>query len=296
MIRLLLGFFLIVSHVWAAPKIAVSIQPIHSIVSNITQGVTTPSLLLDAQQSAHHFHLKPKQLSLIEQADLLVIVHPTFESGLAKVFQHAEHENRLSISPIDDEKHEDEAHKDHEGDEDEAHEEHQHAKDPHLWLDIEQMQAFAHKLTRKLVKIDPKNQSKYLANLVQLERKLSTLHQQIAQQLDQANSKPLATYSNAFEVFIEHYQLNHIASVVEQHEQRPSIKNLLAAKKSIQQHQAGCLLASTDVSPKQINLLKENLHLNTTRIDILGSSLKPGADLYFDLMQKVTQKIAQCLR
>ena len=288
MIRLLLGFFLIVSHVWATPKIAVSIQPIHSIVNNITQGVTAPSLLLDSQQSAHHFHLKPKQLSLIEQADLLVIVHPTFESGLAKVFQHTKHENRLSVLPIEGETHEE--HKD------ETHKEHQHAEDPHLWLDIEQMQAFAHKLTRKLVKIDPKHQSQYLANLAQLERKLSMLHQQITQQLDQANSKPLATYSNAFEVFIEHYQLNHIASVVEQHEQRPSIKNLLAAKKSMQQHQAGCLLATIDVSPKQINLLKENLHLNSTRIDILGSSLKPGVDLYFDLMQKVTQQITQCLR
>ena len=284
--RLLLGFFCLISQVWAAPNIAVSIPPIHSIVSSITQGVNTPSLLLEAQQSAHHFHLKPKQLSLIEHSELLVIVHPTFESGLAKIFQHADPNHRLSVAPIDDEAHEEHGH--------EAHEE--HGQDPHLWLDIAQMQAFAHKLANKLIEIDSTHQSQYLANLAKLEQQLEGLHRHIKQQLGQASQRSIATYSNAFDVLIDHYQLTHTASVVEQHEQRPSIKNLLAAKQSMRQHQTQCLLATTEVSPKQLRLLKENLSLNIARIDILGANLDPGPDLYVQLMQNITKQVRQCLQ
>jgi zinc transport system substrate-binding protein len=42
MLRIVLIFFFISANVVATPNIVVSIKPIHSIVSNITQGITTP--------------------------------------------------------------------------------------------------------------------------------------------------------------------------------------------------------------------------------------------------------------
>ncbi|MEO1940719.1 MAG: zinc ABC transporter substrate-binding protein, partial [Candidatus Thioglobus sp.] len=85
MSRLLLTLLALLSaNVYSAPNIVVSIAPIHSIVSNITQGVTEPKLLLKGNQSAHHAHLVPSQLSMIEQANLIVIMHPNFEVGLSK--------------------------------------------------------------------------------------------------------------------------------------------------------------------------------------------------------------------
>jgi zinc transport system substrate-binding protein len=35
-------------------------------------------------QSPHNFHLKPSQMSLVSQADLLISVHPSIEEGIAK--------------------------------------------------------------------------------------------------------------------------------------------------------------------------------------------------------------------
>jgi len=78
MVRSLLIVLLLTTNIFAAPNIVVSIKPIHSIVSNITQGITTPKLLLKNNQSPHQFHLKPSQLSLIDQADLIVSIHPNF--------------------------------------------------------------------------------------------------------------------------------------------------------------------------------------------------------------------------
>ncbi|MBT4553339.1 MAG: ABC transporter substrate-binding protein, partial [Candidatus Thioglobus sp.] len=44
--RLIFIAFLFSANALATPNIVVSIKPIHSIVSNITQGVTSPALLL----------------------------------------------------------------------------------------------------------------------------------------------------------------------------------------------------------------------------------------------------------
>jgi zinc transport system substrate-binding protein len=76
--RLIFIAILLSANALATPNIVVSIKPIHSIVSNITQGVTSPALLLESNQSAHHTHLKPSQLSLLDRAGLVVFIHPNF--------------------------------------------------------------------------------------------------------------------------------------------------------------------------------------------------------------------------
>lgn len=269
--RLLLGFFLIVSHVWAAPKIVVSIPPVHSIVSNLTQGVTEPALLLKNNQSAHQFHLKPVQLSLMENADLLVIIHPEFEAGLAKVFGQQPKSKRITVASDSQ-------------------------KSQHLWLDISSIKAFAKKLAHRLIDLDAQHRDRYLANLTQLDQRLTQLEADMAQQLHSVNRKPLATYSNALNSLVKTQQLNQITSVVKQHEQRYSIKRILQAKQAIRQHQVGCLIATTEVTPKQLQLLSDGATVNTVRINILGSDLTPGRQLYFQLMQSIAQEVYQCLR
>ena len=79
MIRcLLVGliFFISINTVSAQPatNVVVSIRPIHSIVSALMEGVSEPRLLLDSNESAHTFHLKPSQLKLLSNADLLITI------------------------------------------------------------------------------------------------------------------------------------------------------------------------------------------------------------------------------
>jgi len=95
--RLFFLTLLLATNPFANPNIVVSIKPIHSIVSNLTQGVSTPKLLLSSKQSAHHAHLKPSQLSHLEQADLVIIVHPDFEQGLSKSIRNIPAEKILTV-------------------------------------------------------------------------------------------------------------------------------------------------------------------------------------------------------
>lgn len=289
--RLILIFLLLGSNAFATPNIVVSIKPIHSIVSALTHGVTEPKLLLDTGQSAHHTHLKPSQLSLLNQADLVIFIHPTFEGGFDKVFSSLKHNKKLIIGNTKgihlirpEEDHEDEKHGEDEG------------TNYHLWLDIANMQIFAKTLSSKLSQIDSNNQSIYANNLNQLIKKLDKLKQTIQQQLSKYQQKPIAGYSNAFVYFMHANQLTQSTTVNNQHGENLSIYKILAAKQTIKDTQTTCLIATPEIQQKRINTLKEGLSIKSATIDIIGLDLSPGSSLYFELMQNISNNINQCLK
>jgi zinc transport system substrate-binding protein len=275
---------LFATNVLASPNIVVSIKPIHSIVSALTQGVSTPTLLLSGNQSAHHAHLKPSQISLLEQADLVVIVHPDFEEGLAKSIRNIQADKVLTVDQSEDEQ---------------GHEhEHEHAGsvNHHSWLNIEDMQDFTQALSQRLIKIDAKNKAIYLANLDALKLKLDELQNTTQQQLSNYTNQPLITYNNAFEHFIENYKLKSVGSVSRQHGENLSIYKILKAKQIIKDEKVTCLLFTSEASDKRINTLTEGLKIKTSGIDIIGFDIKPGADHYLKLIQDITHKAVQCLK
>ncbi|MDC0388523.1 zinc ABC transporter substrate-binding protein [Candidatus Thioglobus sp.] len=275
---------LFATNVLASPNIVVSIKPIHSIVSALTQGVSTPTLLLSGNQSAHHAHLKPSQISLLEKADLVVIVHPDFEEGLAKSIRNIQADKVLAVDQSEDEQ----GHK----------HEHEHAGsvNHHSWLNIEDMHSFTQTLSQRLIKIDPKNKAIYLANLDALNLMLDELQDTTQQQLSNYTNQPLMTYNNAFEHFIENYKLKSVGSVSRQHGENLSIYKILKAKQIIKDEKVTCLFFTTETQHKRINALTEGLKIKTADIDIIGFDIKPGADHYLKLIQDITHKAVQCLK
>lgn len=68
----------------AAPKVVVSIKPLHSIVSAVMQGVGKPELIVSGNASPHDFALKPSQAKLLQDADLIFWVGHELELFLEK--------------------------------------------------------------------------------------------------------------------------------------------------------------------------------------------------------------------
>ncbi|AYQ56129.1 ABC transporter substrate-binding protein [Bathymodiolus thermophilus thioautotrophic gill symbiont] len=270
------------TNIFAAPNIVVSIKPIHSIVSSLTQGITEPKLLLKANQSAHHAHLKPSQLSLLNQADLAIFIHPDFEEGLKKVLANLDVGKTLiignmkKISLI--------------------HNQHQKAINYHLWLDINNMQIFAKKLIEKLIEIDPDNRSKYTTNLNNFNKNSNTLKQTIGQKLSAYKSKTLASYADTFDYYTHANQLKKSVNITNYHDEKLSIFKMIKAKKTMKNTQTKCLLATTEVSKKRLHSLTEGLTINSTNIDIMGFDVAQGSEHYFKLMHNITNKVTQCFK
>ena len=63
-------------------KIVVSINPIHSLVASVVEGIATPELLIKGAYSVHGYQTKPSDARLLESSDVIVWVGPTMESTL----------------------------------------------------------------------------------------------------------------------------------------------------------------------------------------------------------------------
>ena len=90
-------------------KVAVTIKPLHSLVSMVTAGVSAPALILPDGASPHAYALRPSDMRKISNADLLVRIDPQFETFLKRATQsgktgqeilNALHAPGLSLLPI----------------------------------------------------------------------------------------------------------------------------------------------------------------------------------------------------
>ena len=112
-------------------KVSSSLMPIHLLTKQIGAGVVDASLILPANQSAHHAPFRPSQRRLITNSDVVFAIDPKMEGTLAKVMvQEADKfvlfSDFITASQRGLDDHEDH-HDDHKGHDD--HDEHEGHKD-----------------------------------------------------------------------------------------------------------------------------------------------------------------------
>ena len=298
--RLILGLIFVVlfksSYAQSTPQVVVSIKPIHSIVESLMDGIASPELLLKSNNSAHTFHLKPSQIRMIEDADLVVSIGDQFEIGLRKALKNLNSKNRVEIMSLNNlDLHQYRAEKIYEKDHQE-HDQETSTYDMHLWLDINNMKKIAHHIYLLLVDVDPVNTNRYNQNLQLLTSKLDALETEIEAQMHPFSSKIYATFSDTIQYFEKKYRLGRPVIVTPYHGARLSINRTLASKNTMNDFEVSCLIYGTEVRKSQISVLSEGLNLKVHRIDILGQEFSAGPEQYFNLMKKISNQVASCLK
>ena len=299
---LCLTFLLSLNNVGAQsiPNVVVSIKPIHSIVSALMEGTSRPKLLLESSDSAHTFHLKPSQLSLLSNADLVITIGDSFETGLKKTLGNIKDSSRVIVSEINDlnlydfrnvdidkiNKDEKDKHTDHE----------EHAGlDLHLWLDIVNMQKTAQYISEKLIIIDPNNSNVYEANLIKIYSRLNKLKLELQQQLAPVRPEKFAIFSDTLQYFEKSFHFQKPVIITPYHGARLSIHRTLEARKKMKDLKIKCLLYGPENTSKKMNVLSEGLPIKALRIDILGAKLNAGSEQYFNLMKELSSQLVKCL-
>ena len=296
--RLFLGltFLLFLNNVGAqsTPNIVVSIKPIHSIMSALMEGVSRPKLLLESNDSAHTFHLKPSQLNLLSNADLVITIGDSFETGLKKTLGNIKDGSRVIVSEINDIRLYDfrnvdinEMNKDEHTDHDEY--------DLHLWLDIDNMIKTAQYISEKLIEIDPENINTYKTNLNKNHSRLNKLKSELKQQLTPFRSERFAIFSDTLQYFEKSFQLQKPVIVTPYHGARLSIHRTLEARNKMKDLKIKCLLYGPENTSKKVDVLTEDLPIKAVSIDILGAKLNAGSDQYFNLMEGLSSQLVECL-
>ncbi|OEC97742.1 MULTISPECIES: zinc ABC transporter substrate-binding protein ZnuA [unclassified Rhizobium] len=291
-----------------APKVVVSIKPIHSLVAAVMQGVGTPDLIVDGAASPHAYALKPSNARNLQEAKVVFWVGPGMEAFLQKPL--AALGTNATVVELDDapgiaklkfreggafEPHDDGD--EHEASDDHAHDhDHDHGEfDTHLWLDPHNAKAMVAEITTSLVAADPANALTYEANQKTLDDKLDALDMEIASTLAPVKDKPFIVFHDAYQYFEHRYGVRVSGSITVSPETIPGAQRVAEIHSKVADLGATCVFAEPQFEPKLVKVVLEGTSAKSGVLDPEAATLPQGPDLYFDLMRGIASSLKTCL-
>ena len=295
-------------------KVVTSIKPIHSLASYIMDGVGSPGLIVDGYNSPHSFQLKPSHAKMLEQADIIFWIGEDLENFLEKplatIAKKAEKIELLEIKGIkklkfrernifeEHEGHDDhgedakkEEHDDHSHDakkeEHDDHEGHGHGEyDPHIWLDPINAKVILNEITEHLIENDSKNASTYKSNLAKAIAEIDKL---IIDVITETNTDlSYVVFHDAYQYYENRFNVNILGAMTVNPDVMPGAEQIHEIHEVIEHDNVSCILSEPQFNPDIIKSIAKDTNVKTGVLDPLGANLKPGKDLYFDLIRNMS--------
>lgn len=308
-----------------APKVVASINPVHSLVAGVMEGVGEPILLIQAGASPHTAALRPSEARALRQADLIFWIGDDLETFLPKALKARGKKGAVRLSTVEgvrlfkvraggaweghDHGHEDrhghdhgeKDHHDHgkkhdHGHAEKHHDDHAGEHDLHLWLDPANAQAMVRAITAALVKVDAANAARYRANAQSVSARLDALDAELRKSLAPVRKKPFVVFHDAFQYFERRYGLNAVGSVTLSPEVRPGAKRLHEIRSKLISSKAACVFSEPQFDARLVATVIRGTGARTGLLDPLGVGLADGSDAYERLMRKLADSMIACLK
>jgi len=275
--------------------IVVTIKPLYSLLAHLTDGVTTPVLLMTETQSPHHYSMRPSERRLLAEAAMIVWIGPQLESSLSKIILQQKQSTVVTAMQAASlhllnkrQKH--------------AHDDDQHAagtasldrRDPHIWLSAHNAIAISRQLSDRLIELDPDNTQRYRQNLQQLLVKIEQTTAFVTATLKDSD-QPFITFHDAFQYFEDENHLHYANSVNFDEETGASLKHVRRIKASMDEQHIQCLVYQQP-KPAIIEALTRQSTATATALDPLGLNTRNDKDAWFEIMRSLAVGFHQCLQ
>ncbi|MGR5320695.1 MULTISPECIES: zinc ABC transporter substrate-binding protein ZnuA [Vibrio] len=270
-----------------AISVLTSVKPIQMIVSELTDGITQPQVLLQSNASPHDYALRPSDVRNIASADLVIWYGHDLEPFLEKVM--AERSNTFTLSNIPglalrayDTEH--------------NHDGHDHGShDPHFWLGVEPVKQVALAVANKLAEVDPVNADQYEVNLAKFEEQLNVTDAKIEQQLAPIQDKGYFVFHDAYGYFEEHFGMNNLGHFTVTPDRKPGAKTLIHIRKALAAGDVECVFSEPQFTPAVVESVLRGSDVSNGTLDPLGSDIEVRSGSYFVLLQNMANSFSQCL-
>lgn len=280
----------------AAPKVVVSIVPLHSLVAGVMRGVGEPELLLKGVNSEHQASYSPQQIADLGHADVVFIIGDNLEvklgeiSGTDAVNGKAFVKLNLAKDII---KHDirEGGTWDVDGDEPDT----GNTVDPHLWLDPENAKAMTIAIAAALSQADASNAATYNANAAKEIAALDALETEIKTALEPVKGKPFIVFHDAYQYFERRFGMTAVGSISDYTATPPSAARLEEIITKIKSTNAVCAFREPQYSDAAFKVVTEGSATRLGVLDPIGAKLTPGSQAYFDLLRDVTKNLKDCL-
>lgn len=295
-----------------APRIVVTIKPLHSIVANITSGVTTPELLLPDGQSPHTFRLKPSHRSAIEKANLVFWIGPQYELHLEKIMalypqkavalidapgihilkNRSHRDFQIQQPPTKNHSAHDHSHG---HGHDHQHHTHDHNEiDGHIWLSVDNAIVLAEEVTKRLKQIDPAHQKAYEQNRDRTILELKSLKQFLANKLSSEAVLPYLVFHDAYQYFEKEYKLNSVGTVLINPHLPLTPRAIHDIRQLTQEHRVQCIYYEPEFNHDMLKPLINLPNIQTHELDPLGVRQEKGPDCYRHTLLALASQLLSC--
>lgn len=279
-------------------KVMASIKPIHSLVASVMEGVGTPALIVDGNNSPHNFNLKPSDATALEQAQVIFWVGHELEAFLEKPLETLG-DKATTVSLIDakgiktlrvreDANFEADVH---EG------EEHEHGDgiDAHVWLDPENAKVMLKTIAETLAKADPANAETYQTNAKETSGGLDLLSAELKAVVFPARTKSFIVFHDAYQYFETRFDIASAGSISVHPENPPGAKQITAIQKRIVTNNVQCVFSEPQFDSKLVSVILEGSTAKSAILDPVGATLEPGPALYTTLLRNLATNLAGCV-
>lgn len=291
-----------------APKVFVTVKPVHALVAGVMQGVGEPYLLLKGGESPHSYTLKPSDARALSESALVFWVGESLEVFLehpletlgekARIVELAEAKGIETLEGREGgawESHE--AAHDHDkkrADDDK----HAHAHDEidgHLWLDPHNAEAIVTVAAERLAEIDPANAAAYRDNARKAIARIEALDAELTALLAPVKDRPYIVFHDAYQYFEAHYGLKAVGSITLSPERQPSAQRLTEIRKRLADSGAVCVFSEPQFRPALVDVVIEGSKARRGDLDPIGAALPAGPDAYFEVMRGLATSLRGCL-
>ena len=308
-------------------KVVTSIKPLHSLASYLMDGVGKPDLIVDGYASPHGFSMKPSHAKMLQNADLIFWVGEDLENFLEKplssiakkaekielmdikglnvlkfrernIFDEHDHDDHDDHAKKEDDHddHDDHAKKEDDHDNHDGHDDHEgHAHgeyDPHIWLDPLNAKVILKEMTEHLIENDSKNASTYKSNLDKALKDIDKLTMDVMTELNQSVAS--IVFHDAYQYFEKRFNVNILGAFTVNTDVMPGAEQLAEIREIIEHDKVSCVFSEPQFNPNIIKAVSKDMNIKTGVVDPLGATLKPGKDLYFDLIRNMSASFKGC--
>jgi zinc transport system substrate-binding protein len=309
MLQVILAFALTVvlasGHALAeAPKVVVTVKPVHALVAGVMEGVGEPRLLVPAAASEHSFSLKPSDAKALQSADLVFWVGEGLESFLARPLAALSARARvvalsqargMTLLPHRAggswEEHED----DHGHADDHGQAAADGEADMHIWLDPDNAARIIAVAADALAAADPGNAARYVENARQAQQRIAALDVELTAIFAPVREQPFIVFHDAYQYLERRFGLHAVGSVTVSPERKPSAKRMHEIRLKILELKAACVFSEPQFDEGLVRAVIGGTPARTAALDHLGVGVPDGLAGYAEMMRGLARTIAGCL-
>ena len=162
------------------------------------------------------------------------------------------------------------------------------------WETSERGRKIIKEITKQLVQLDSKNSAAYKANSKKALADIDKLTKAIKKDL----SKDLrfVVFHDAYQYFEHRFNVDASGSVALGDASSPGPARIAAIRQKVQTLGAHCVFSEPQFRSKIITTVIEGTTARSATLDPLGATLKPGPELYSQLLRNLGDNLLTCLR